>query len=81
MKVELLLGDVSNVTTRIKATPELVTTIQFDAKIPPATIARLVNLQRQGAPLLVSISSPQAVMDLAIEEDRGVERAQRAELL
>ena len=81
MKVELLLGDVSNVTTRTKATPELVTTIQFDAKIPPATIARLVNLQRQGAPLLVSISSPQAVMDLAIEEDRGVERAQRAELL
>lgn len=81
MKVELLIGDVSNVTTRTKATPQLVTTISFDAKVHPAIIARLLNLQRQGAPLLVAISSPQAIMDLAIEEDRGVERAQSAELL
>jgi hypothetical protein len=70
MKVEILLGDVSNLVTRTKATPELITTIQFDAKVPPANIARLVNLQCQGAPLLVAISSPQAIMDLAIDEDR-----------
>jgi hypothetical protein len=71
MKVEILIGDVSNLVTRTKATPELMTTIQFDAKLPPASIARLINLQRQGAPLLVSISSPQAIMDLDIIEDRG----------
>ena len=81
MKVEILIGDVSNLSTRTKSTPEVVTTIKFDAKVPPANIARILNLQRQGAPLLVAISSPQAIMDLAIEEDRGVERAQSAELL
>jgi hypothetical protein len=70
MKVELLIGDISNLVTRTKATPELVTTLQFDAKVPPATIARLINLQRQGAPLLVAISSPQAIMDLDVMDYR-----------
>lgn len=75
MKVEILIGEVSNLITRTKATPELVTTIQFDAKIQPASIARLVNLQRQGAPLLVTMGSPQAIMDLDIGEYREAERA------
>jgi hypothetical protein len=75
MKVEILIGDVSNLVTRTKATPELITTIQFDAKVLPASIARLVNLQRQGAPLLVVISSPQAIMDLDIQEDHEVKSA------
>jgi hypothetical protein len=68
MKIEILIGDISNLVTRTKASPELITTIQFDAKIPPANIARLINLQRQGAPILVAVSSPQAVMDLDLLE-------------
>jgi hypothetical protein len=71
MKVEILIGDVSNLVTRTKASPKLITTIQFEANVPPANIARLINLQRQGAPLLVVISSPQAIMDLDVIEDRG----------
>jgi len=70
MKVEILIGEISNLVTRTRATPELMTTIQFDAKVPPASLARLINLQRQGAPLLVAISSPQAIMDLDVIEDR-----------
>jgi hypothetical protein len=71
MKVEILIGDISNLVTRTKATPEIITTIQFDAKVPPANIARLINLQRQGAPILVVISCPQAIMDLDVSEDKG----------
>ena len=71
MKVEILIGEVSNLVTRTKATPKIITTIQFDATGPPANIARLINLQRQGAPLLVSISCPQAIMDLDVIEDKG----------
>jgi hypothetical protein len=52
----------------------LVTTIQFDAKIQPAHIARILNLQRQGAPLLVTIGSPQAAMDLNIQEDKAQDK-------
>jgi len=81
MKVEIMLGEISNVVTRTKATPKLITTIQFEAQVPPANIARLVNLQRQGTPLLATISSPQAVMDLAIEEDRGAEKAESPKML
>ena len=72
MKVELLIGDITNLVTSTRATPELVTSIKFDAKVPPATVARLINLQRQGAPLLVTVSSPQAMMDLDISEDKEV---------
>ena len=81
MKVEILIGDISNLTTKTKRDGDLVTTIQFDAKIPVASVARLLNLQRQGAPLLVAVSSPQAVMDLAIEEDRGEEKAASPDVL
>ena len=80
MKVEILISDISNIVTRTRCTPELTTTIQFDAKVPPANIARLINLQRQGAPLLVTISSPQAIMDLAIEEDKGAQTSLDREL-
>ena len=71
MKVEILITDITNVVTKTKLQEGLLTTIQFDAKVPVQSIARLLNLQRQGAPLLISISSPQAAMDLFIQEDKG----------
>jgi len=48
---------------------QLVTTIKFEAKIHPASVARILNLQRQGAPLLAIISSMQATLDLNIQEE------------
>jgi hypothetical protein len=72
MKVEILISDISKLSTRTRVDDAgLTTTLQFDAKVPVASLARILNLQRQGAPMLVAISSPQAVMDLSIQEDRG----------
>lgn len=44
------------------------TKISFEAMMTPAEIARLLNFSRQGRPLNAIISSPQATMDLHIEE-------------
>ena len=71
MKVEILIPDITKLTTRTRLDPDLVTTIQFDCKVQVASLARILNLQRQGAPLMLTVSSPQATMDLAIEEDRA----------
>ena len=74
MKVEIVISDITRLATKTKLEEGLVTTIQFDAKVPVASIARLLNLQRQGAPLLVTIGSPQATMDLNIQEDHGEDK-------
>jgi hypothetical protein len=70
MKVDILIPDITKLTTSTRLDPDLVTTIKFDCKVQVANLARVLNLLRQGAPLLVTISSPQAIMDLAIEEDK-----------
>jgi hypothetical protein len=70
MRVEIMFTDITKLTTRTRFEESLVTTIQFDTKLQPAHIARILNLQRQGAPLLVTIGSPQAAMDLSIQEDK-----------
>ena len=71
MKVEILMSDIAKLAIKTRFDEGLVTTIQFDAKIQPTHIARILNLQRQGAPLLVTIGSPQAAMDLNIQEYRA----------
>ena len=70
MKVEIVMSNISRLATKTRFDEVLVTTIQFDAKIQPAHIARILNLQRQGLPLLVTIGTPQAAMDLSIQEDK-----------
>ena len=78
MKVEILMSDISKLTTKTRFDDgALTTTLQFDAKVPIASLARVLNLQRQGAPLLVAISSPQAAMDLSIQEDHGQQEQSR----
>ena len=73
-KVEILLPDITNLSTRTKFDDQgQVTTIQFSAKIHPGVLARILNLQRQGAPLIATIGSPQASMDLYVQEERGAE--------
>lgn len=70
MKVEVLLPDIMALATKTKFTDGgLVTTIQFQTKLHPGVLARILNLQRQGCPLLATISSPQATMDLYIHEE------------
>jgi len=75
MEVKILISQITNLTTKTKLKGGLLTTIQFEAKVNPQSIARVLNLQRQGAPLLVTIGSPQASMDLFIQEDKEGEGA------
>ena len=73
-KVEILLPDITNLSTRTKFDDQgQVTTIQFNAKIHPGVLARILYLQRQGAPLLATIGSPQVSMDLYVQEDQDTE--------
>ena len=75
-KVEILLPDITNLSTRTRFDDQgQVTTIQFSTKIHPGILARILNLQRQGAPLLATIASPQAAMDLYVQEERATEPA------
>jgi hypothetical protein len=69
MKVEILIPDITKLRTSTRLDPDLITTIQFECKVQVASLARILNLQRQGAPLMVTVSSPQVTMDLAIAED------------
>lgn len=70
MKVEVLLPDITGLATKTQFNDEgLVTTIKFDTKIHPGVLARILNLQRQGCPLLAVISSPQATLDLYVQEE------------
>ena len=69
MKVEILLPDITDLATKTRFDEQgLVTTIKFEAKIHPGSLARILNLQRQGAPLLAIISSPPATMDLDVHD-------------
>jgi hypothetical protein len=70
VKVEILLPDITGLATKTRVDDTgLVTTIKFEVKIHPASLTRILNLQRQGAPLLATISSPQATLDLNIQEE------------
>jgi hypothetical protein len=69
MNVEILIPEVKKLTTKTKVEDgELVTVFQFEARVRVASLARLLNLQRQGVPLTASIESPQAAMDLDFSE-------------
>jgi len=71
MNVEIFIPEITRLTTRTKVEEGiLITTVQFEARVPVGSIARILNLQRQGAPLMASIASPQASMDLQFEELR-----------
>jgi len=72
MKVEILVGEITGLVTktRVEGDAGLLTTLQFTGKIPPAAVARLINLQQQGAPLYAAIGSSQAVMDLNFSQDQ-----------
>jgi len=69
MHVEIFMPEVTRLTTKTKLDEGvLITTVQFEARIPVGNLARILNLQRQGAPLMASIASPQARLDLQFSE-------------
>jgi len=71
VKVEITIGEITKLLTRTKVEEgALVTTLQLQARIPVPDIARILNLQRQGAPIFVVIGSPQGALDLNIQEDQ-----------
>ena len=49
-------------------TQELEATIQFQCKVHPADIARVLNLQKTRVPMTCTISSNQAELDLKIQQ-------------
>jgi len=71
MHVEIFIPEISKLTTKTKIEEGvLISTIQFEARVPVGNLARILNLQRQGAPLMASIASPQAPMDLQFKDLR-----------
>jgi len=56
----------------------LVTSLTFEGEIPPIIIARILNLQRQNAPMYLIVGSDQAIMDLTISKDGGKKKEQEA---
>jgi hypothetical protein len=48
MKVEILMGEITKLTTKTRIEEGLTTTISFDAKIPVASVARLLNSSHHG---------------------------------
>jgi hypothetical protein len=47
---------------------ELIATFQFQSKVHPADIARVLNLQKTRVPMTCTISSNQAELDLRIQQ-------------
>jgi len=71
MHVEIFIPEISKLVTKTRVEDGiLISTVQFEARVPVANLARILNLQRQGAPLMASIASPQATMDLQFAELR-----------
>lgn len=68
MKSEVTITDIRSITTKVKLYPEqgLITTLSIDAHLQPADIARILNMQKQGAPLNMTIGSEQLMFDLDI---------------
>lgn len=80
MKIDILLPEISSLSTSTKwGDTGLITTIKFDAKIHPGVLARILNLQRQGASLIATIGSSQAAMDLSFAEDKLTEHHTKEE--
>ena len=67
MEVEVIIESLATKTKMVEVKdeqPRQVTTIQIEAEMPPAQLAHILTYQRSGRPLFMSISSPQAPLDL-----------------
>ena len=79
-EVQVKITDVKGLKTSTKfdeETRELVTTLQAQVKAHPVVLARILNLQKQRAPLYVILGTSQAVMDLEFKEPEKPKRAEK----
>lgn len=72
MHSEIKINEVKNIITKVRLEREgsLITTLSIEAKLQPADIARLLNMQKQGAPIIVIIGSEQLMFDLDISPSK-----------
>ncbi len=67
--VQVVIDSITDLVIRTRVKDgALITTLQFQARIPVPGIARVLDLQRRGVPITATIASPQAAMDLDTEE-------------
>jgi len=85
MKISIKVNAIDKLNTRTKVVEEkdsegdvvgqkIITSLNFEGSIPPVVMARILNLQRQNAPLYLVVGSDQAVMDLnftRVEDDKA----------
>lgn len=92
MKVSIKITGMDKLTTRTRVVEEkedgevvdqhIVTSLTFEGYVPPVVMARILNLQKQKAPMYLEVGSDQAVMDLHFtrEDAENFERANKAEI-
>jgi len=69
MEIKVRCDMVSNLSARSKFDPDTgdqLITLSVETYMPPATLARILNLQKQRVPLYFELGSSQAVMDLEV---------------
>jgi len=69
--VHVVIENISDlvIRTRVKDLV-LVSTMQFQARIPVPDIALILTMQRQGVPIYISIATPQGAFDLNPQEEK-----------
>lgn len=68
--VQVVIESISDLVIRTRVRDAvLVSTLQFQARIPVPDIARILTMQRQGVPMTVSITTPQGAFDLDTKEE------------
>lgn len=67
MKLEIKTA-INELTTKVKRSSSggLITNLSIDLRLQPADIARILNMQKQDAPLYIIIGSEQLLFDLDI---------------
>ena len=68
MKLEIKAG-INELTTKVKRSGNggIITNLSLDLRLQPADIARILNMQKQDAPLYIIIGSEQLMFDLDIK--------------
>lgn len=69
MQSEIKIAHVDSFSTRVRLHPDkgLITTLSIEVKMTPPDIARILNMQKQGAPITIIIGSDQLLFDLDIK--------------
>jgi hypothetical protein len=90
VKISIKVNAIDKLNTRTKVVEEkdsegdvvdrkIITSLNFEGSIPPVVMARILNLQRQNAPLYLVVGSDQAFMDLNFTREEG-DKALREEI-